>query len=53
MRDRGGSRKTKVGPAAVDQGGERKDQIRMQAEEGTWRSFCINTENFALCNFII
>ena len=37
----------------MDQGGDRKDQIRMQAEEGTWRSFFINTENFALCNFII
>ena len=34
MRERGGSKKTKEGPAAVDQVGDRMDQIRMQAEEG-------------------
>lgn len=37
VRDRDGSRKTKEGPAAVDHAGDRKDQIRMQAEEGTRR----------------
>ena len=37
VRDRSGSRKTKEGPAAVDHAGDRKDQIRMQAEEGTRR----------------